>query len=234
MKKNIFLCSVMVLFFIGCGGGSDTKEVNDSNLSIVESGTLVSESNLSEAVKEETRNCTQIATFDYTYKYAKSNTGEYITVGDENYTIVAMPFFEYETGDHYYIKYPVPYIHYMTLDVSYEPNDTSCYTHSISNFPAMYDDTTEGAWYGANFGSSVSTLSISKVIFSGIYIKINKTVLHLNFFEYKDIQTNPIEQSMDARDSIDWEKLDINKKILLDDIKTLLNHIEIIKIVKDN
>jgi len=261
--KQIFYILLITssIFIVGCGGGggsSDNKELSESNLSDstseISDSEELGESNLSEETSEildneesseadlsEDNNCNITGTFDYTYKHIQSKIGDKITIGDQKYTIVAIPFIEYQTGEHYYIKYPEEsrkdIVHTIGLHTSYASSDSSCYTNSISNFPAMYDGTPEFAWYDVDFTPKSPKLSIKKAIIStDMKIKINKTVLHFTFFEVENIHTSPIENSssMDARDSINWENVDINKKIFLDDRKRWLDYIEIAKITKDN
>jgi hypothetical protein len=181
--------------------------------------------------------------FPYTYQYISSNIGDTITVGGIEYIIVALPFIEHATGDKYYLKRPIIKSRNnnynidlrISLITGYVQQDDTCYSSTFSGFPANFHD---GIYYRHHYGATIydttnssSTFTISAEAGHWIAIKINQTVFTLwSNLESKKLQDTPLSTGdVDLRDNIDWLKMGVDLS-LIDDVKTLMNYIKIIKI----
>ena len=182
-----------------------------------------------------------VSPFNYTYEYIDSNIGDKIMVGDEEYTIVAIPFVEYKTGDHYYIKLPNRnknnYSNFIRLNVYPLLNsDISCYPDLFSGFPSDYG---EGISYSTEYrkfdprsmGSTnpINKFYVEQIVTFSLNIKINQSKLMFYYRLTKENQTEVMEEDdIDGRDNIDTSKVNINTG-LVNNVKILLNYVEIKK-----
>ena len=179
-----------------------------------------------------------VSPFNYTYEYIDSNIGDKIMLGDEEYTLFAIPFVEYKTGDHYYIKLPSKQPNFMRLNVYPLLNSTSsCYSDVFSGFPADYG---EGIEYNTQYKKSdprstgniypINKFYVEESIVFNLNIKVNQSKLMLYYRFTKKNQSEVVaEDDIDGRDNIDLSKVKIDTA-LVNKLKTLLNYIEIKKI----
>lgn len=209
--KTIFVISIMIAWFaLGCGGG------DSSGMNLADSGG-------SPAITK----C-DTSPFGYNYNYTPSEIGDIIKVGGIEYVITAMPFLEYGTGEHYYIKVPATkYGGNISFNYTsqYMTNDTSCYPYSFAGLPSSNNEinyyTTYNVYGNFNVGQSASFMSS---------IKINQTKLTMRMYPNKAIQNTPIAAGdADLTDNVNWEGLGVDTS-LVDNTKTLLNYIQIVKI----
>ena len=183
--------------------------------------------------------------FKYTYSYISSNIGDTITVNNREYVIVAMPFIEYGTGDHYYVKYPVVKVNSSfsskTLDTStsistnyVEPGNT-CFTHTFAGYPARdYSTIYYNTSYNASMADPAETYTnyrISNTSYHTVQIKINQTEVNLQYYYLTDTIQDSLVNSgdVDMTDNIDWSKLGVDTA-LVDSVKMLMNYVEVVKI----
>ncbi len=212
------------------------NEVND-NFQALSDQIATLESNVSSITGGSNENNCDASPFTYSYSYVSSNIGDVITVAGIEYIIVAAPFLEYASGDHYYIKYPVNNSNFtangfkLQTSTIYVSNDTSCYPYSFAGFPSTNNEISYSTryfqWYGDIF-SITNTASFQTTI------KINQTELSLSWAFYENQSKVVSEKSytlgdFDLTDNIDWSGLGVDNT-LVDTTKTLLNYIEIVKI----
>ena len=179
--------------------------------------------------------------FDYTYSYHISQIGDEITIAGKKYKIVAMPFVEFGTGDHYYIKYPVEINTYGTyvstsaaVTTTYLKTGTSCYKDVLSGQKANID-ISYSRIYSASMGSSDSTSSGNFIIKNnaGIYanVKINQTQISIYFWDnVNDLQNTLITSGdFDMRDNINWDAVNADTT-MVNNLKKMMDYVQIIKI----
>jgi len=220
------------------------SEVNENFKSLSDKLTTL-ENNVSSnsaAIQADGGDC-DAPVFTYTYQYIPSDIGDTITVGGVDYIMVAMPFIEYGTGDHYYIKQPVKKLSYPSTDninlniyfsTNYVQQGVECYTETFSGFPAQgWDGIRYENSYGANItepGTSSDALTTNARVYGSQTIKINQTNFAMFIYLTKELQNTSLSSGdVDLRDNIDWSVLDIDTS-LVDDLKTLMNYVEIVKI----
>ncbi len=179
--------------------------------------------------------------FPYTYQYTPSQIGDTITVRGVEYIIVALPFIEHGTGEHFYIKKPVIKTYSSNnidlriyLDTEFVNKGTSCYPSSFSGYPAQYS---EGIRYGHNYQASIadpanngSKFTINKSAYNSVRVKINQTTFGIYVGLNQTVQdTSMTSGDVDLRDNINWSSLGVDTS-LVNDLKTLFNYVEIVKI----
>ena len=218
------------------------SEVNSNFQSLSDKITTL-EGNVSDIVSggSDSSNC-YTSPYTYTYSYTPSNIGDTITLNGVEYIMVAMPFIEFSTGDHYYVKYPVQKSTsssmdmnlYTNIDTSYINVGDECYPYTFAGFPASdYTLIRYNNRYSAIMADpadSGSTYSISRSVYSIVNIKINHTVFYFYMSLGNTIQETLLSSGdVDMRDDINWAEM-YNDTSLVDDVKTLMNYIEIVKI----
>ncbi len=210
------------------------SEVN-ANFQALSNKITTLEGNVSDVVSGGV-NC-DASPFTYTYTYTPSNIGDVVNINGVEYIIVAHPFLEYGTGDHYSIKYPMIKNQFdkngmlLQWGTNYVVDDTSCYPYTYANYPSSTNEirysTSYHQWYGSDFTITEGTSFFTT-------IKINKTKLdaHINWYSapVKEVSREPYTPGdYDLTDNIDWSKLGVDNT-LVEDVKTLMNYVEIVKI----
>lgn len=216
------------------------SEVNSNFQSLSDKITTL-EDNVSNIVSggSDGSNC-YAGAYTYNYSYVPSNIGDTITLSGEEYIMVAMPFIEFSTGDHYYVKYPAKkqlsslgMSLSASIGTSYVKAGTECFLYTFAGFPA---NNYPSIGYYNNYSATMSDFTgasnymITRSTSSSISVKINQTMLNLMMYLTNNIQVTPLSSGdVDMRDNINWEKM-YNDTSLVDDVKTLMNYIEIVKI----
>lgn len=194
-------------------------------------------SNISTSIQGNSADCNKNV-FPYTYQYTPSDIGDIVTVRGVEYIIVALPFIEHATGDHYYIKKPVkkPTSNvslFVSISTSYVQQGTECYTESFLGFPASANTSIRySIGYSGRLSdpaSSYDAFSITHNVGYNRTIKINQTILAISMGLNEILQTPIITSDADFTDDINWSAPVIDNSIV-DDLKTLFNYIEIVKI----
>lgn len=218
------------------------SEVN-ANFKALSDQLIVLENNVSNVSSNSGSSCSEKSPFSYIYTYTPSAISETVTVRGVEYIMVAMPFIEFGTGDHYYVKYPEEKLSYdtrknMSLSTSistrYVQKGDTCYLYTFSGFPANdYTSIGYSNYYSALMedpAGSSSSYRISRNAGGGASIKINQTVLYISMSLSENIQNTPIASGdVDMSDNINWTDMS-NDTTLVNDVKTLLNYVEIVKI----
>ncbi len=220
------------------------SEVN-ANFQALSDKVSILESNVttnSEAIEKESSDCWK-SPYTYTYTYTPSSIGDTVMVGGKDYIMVAMPFIEHGTGDHYYVKYPKEkqgYISsktmsvYTTISTRYVKPGDSCFTHTFAGFPA--NDYT-AIYYDNRYtaimedpADSRSTYRVNSSAGGGVSVKINQTILWFNVDGFqKKIQESQLSSGdVDMSDNLNWSDM-ANDISLVDNVKTLMNYVEIVK-----
>jgi hypothetical protein len=178
------------------------------------------------------------APFDYTYSYRASQIGDLISIGGKEYKIVAMPFVEFGTGDHYYIKYPIQinkYGEYISASASIYANylkaGDSCFKDTLSgqkaNITTGYATTYSASMRDTSAGSFMVTNNAT------IYatIKINQTQINVYIVDYiNEVQNTALTAGdYDMRDNIEWSAMSVDNA-LVDNIKRAMDYVQIVKI----
>lgn len=196
--------------------------------------------NNSAAIASESGNCDQ-KIFPFTYQYTPSSIGDTVTINGVEYIMVAEPFIEHGTGDHYYIKRPIVKTNnskninlYSYIYTYYVQQGTECYPLTFSGFPSKYSDGIDYRhYYNASIADPADTSNdyeIENWASATIFVKINQTTLQLNFSIRNKLQQTLIDSGdVDLRDNINWSVLDVDTS-LVDNLKTLINYVEIVKI----
>jgi hypothetical protein len=216
------------------------SEVNANFQSLSDKITTL-EDNVSNIVSggSDSSNC-YASPYTYNYSYIPSNIGDTITLSSVEYIMVAMPFIEFSTGDHYYVKYPVKkqlsslgMMLSASIGTSYVNVGNECFLYTtFAGFPAN-----NYLSYYNNYSATMSDFAgannymISRSISSNVSVKINQTMLNLIMYLTNNIQMTPLSSGdVDMRDDINWVEM-YNDTSLVDDMKTLMNYIEIVKIL---
>lgn len=174
--------------------------------------------------------------FTYSYEYNTSNIGDTITVNQKKYTIVALPFIEYGTGDHYYIQFPslsndADSSDVFSISTSYrEETGNKCCCDTFSEYPSMM---ISRVIYSNSYGVSGGNLSTNTQVYLPFYIKINNTEVTGSLsstYAYEIGTPSSIsEGDNDLTDNLDWTQVD-RKNALIESLKILMNHVKIVKI----
>lgn len=218
------------------------SEVN-ANFKALSDKIVTLENNVTDIVSGGGDNICFESPHSYTYNYTPSSIGDTITVRGIEYIIVAMPFIEYGTEDHYFIQYPAEkqgsdpsknMSVYTYIYTNHAKADNECHPFTFSGFPASdYTKIRYGNNYRARMedpADSGSTYGASKSASGSVSIKINQTHLSISTSIYEYIQQTPIASGdVDMRDDLDWSKMGIDTT-LINDVKTLMNHIKIEKL----
>ncbi len=231
--KIFLLLSIIVVIFTACGGGGSSSSTAVIIPDVPDTPSTPNIPDVPDTPSTPNDDDCYKSPYSYTYKYIPSNIGDTITVRGVEYTMKAMPFVEFGTGDHYYIKKPIARISTDTdfpfdLNTHYVQQGNACYPSSFSGFPSN-NATID---YSRNYSAQMSTLNITDQVFPVISVKINQTLLHFIFTSSlsKTMQSTPINPGdIDLRDDIDWSSLNIDTT-LVEDFKTLMNYVEIVKI----
>jgi len=155
--------------------------------------------------------CDSFGVHTYQYEYKPSNPGDLITIGDDNYRIVKVPFVEFKTGKSFYIQYPIiesvsnPKHLLVSLSTSHilnKPDD--CLVLSIGGLKTnVIINTLESRTLsyivfgernnkeGVSIYAGSKRESVSKYIFINLSIYIEETMLSLSLSK-KDIEKGSI------------------------------------------
>jgi hypothetical protein len=177
------------------------------------------------------------APFDYTYSYRTSQIGDIIRIGGKEYKIVAMPFVEFGTGDHYYIKYPIKINQYG----EYSNASASIYATYLKAGDSCFKDTLAGqkanitTGYATAYSASMADGSSGNFIVvntATIYanIKINQTQISIYIADYtNEVQNEAIASGdFDMRDNIKWDALSVDNT-LVENIKQVMDYVQVVK-----
>ena len=105
-------------------------------------------------------------------------------------------------------------------------NDTSCYPYSFAGLPSSNNEIN----YSTNYYNISGNFSVGQSASFMSSIKINQTKLLMWMRSDKAIQNTPIAAGdADLTDNVNWEGLGVDTS-LVDNTKTLLNYIQIVKI----
>jgi len=245
MKKITLNIIAMITITIGLSANvpytfqpstpAKASEVN-ANFQDLEAKLITLENKISKSIK-----CDK-SPYVYTYSYTPSSIGDTITVGGKEYIIVAMPFIEHGTGDHYYIKYPEEkqgHDSSKTMSVStsiyteHVKSGNICYTHTFAGYPA--NDYTDIGYYNdydaimEDPSDKGSRYRVGRGANNQVSIKINQTLLYFTSNFRERIQDSQlISGDVDMTDNLDWSKMDANLS-LVNNVKILLNYVEIVK-----
>jgi len=221
------------------------SEVND-NFSSLDHRITALENNSASQSKSDSSSSTSYENCDksvflYHYQHIPSKIGDVITIGDAKYKIVAIPFEEFASKEHYYIKYPVKidkdgHFSYTSLNLGYVQKGNSCYPDNIKGFPAkIYNPNYSRIYtlmddYNSDTSEKERKLNISDSSWSNVQIKINQTTILLYIGSSTKLQSKIVSNSkVDFRSDINWQRLNIQKQ-LPEQVKRFLNYIDIVKI----
>lgn len=212
----------------------------DNRITALENNSISQNKNDSSSSATTYENCDK-SVFTYEYKYIASNIGDEITIGTDKYKIIAVPFEEFTSKEHYYIKLPAYVgeegeVRFDNFRISYDKIGTSCYPDNIKGFPAKISNPSYDRYYtilknyNSDTGKSEKELKISDWSYGSVQIKINQTTLHIYTSMRTKLQSiNASDSKDDFRNDIDWQKLNIQNQ-LPEQVKFFLNHIDIVKI----
>lgn len=216
------------------------SEVN-ANFKALSDQLIVLENNVSNVSSNSGSSCSEKSPFSYIYTYTPSAIGETVTVRGVEYIMLAMPFIEFGTGDHYYVKYPSIKSNdtdkninlYTSIYTRYEV-ENGCYIYNFAGFPSKYySDINYYTNYSARIDEPAATddkYVIEHNVDFFTDIKINQTTLNIRMSIDKKTQVTPIVSGdVDMTDNIDWDAANIVPD-LVNDVKTLTNYVEIVKI----
>ncbi len=220
------------------------SEVNDNFSSLDNRITSLenkSGSKKNDATNSSIDNCDK-SVFSYHYKHTPSNIGDEVTIGDDKYKIVAVPFEEFGSKEHYYIKYPSKLDKDGKLSssvrLSYVMNSSSCYPDKIKNFPAKisFGQYSRSIFTRNNYNVATGKYENSMQVLDSTTawgsVKINQTIIDLPYYpsSSKTLQKKVIStKQYDFRDDIDWQKLNIQNQ-LIENSKKFFNYIDIVKV----
>lgn len=249
--KNILKQTIIgatVVIFTACGGGggespSDTGAQTIGGVTTTEGGTNIDGDTTTGGTTTEGGTSTEYKDcflgHKYTYDYNSSAVGDEIVVNGVTFTIAAMPFVEYGTGDHYYIQFPVKkeiedgVIHHSaTIDTSYVQADTSCYPDEISGYPSKFHG---GIQYYTSYLKGYDKFILQQGSSGNPEIKINKTRIRVAIDTVRDATSITSQETVvnpnitSLKDVVDWSKAKVDT-ILIDARRILLNHIKITRI----
>ena len=166
---------------------------------------------------------------NFKYEYIDSTIGDEITIGTKKYKIIALPFEEFETKEHYYLKYPLELSQTDDIVFYYTNKDISCYPDKIKEFPAKFSIGEYRRDISVDNKISESKISMDDILYDSLEIKVNKTEINISFFSKQNIiEEDTGSNQSDFRDEIDFTDLH-NPKELMDNRK-FLNYIEVVKL----
>jgi len=179
--------------------------------------------------------------FEYKYEYIANEIGDIITVGDKKYRIIAVPFEEFKSKKHFIVTYPVRIdenkAFRTSIYTSYVKKGDKCYPNKINGFPAEFNNIgySKSISVGSNYEHLQTTdyhnyLNIEGRSSSFVSIKINQTTLHVYMslsheLQKKDFSSNHVDFSKE----VDWKNME-SPDTLVENIKTLLNYVNIAEI----
>jgi len=166
----------------------------------------------------------------YKYKHTESEVGDIITVGGKKYIIVKIPFLEFGSRGHYYVKMPVEYDassnYNVWLNTEFVGKSTKCFRYRFAGYPSLNNR----IWYsdGISFNTYNNKLYASNSISFYTGIKVGRTVVTISMYLWIDKQV-AAPSAPDFTDGAPWNFMK-KKNTFIANLKKLLNYIEIGKV----
>ena len=173
-----------------------------------------------------------------TYQKKVALVGDIITLGTIKYTVIAVPFKEFGTGDHYYLKIPVDLARTYYHNFSFKHKESTLGLPAdlyISNYPVKVTFIQDSWQINISKNNSTNFLSLTQKyrVFGYLNICINETSIELSSPQYIEevqqiIENIPLTET-DFTKYINYNNFDHNDT-LLQTFDDWIDYIEIIKV----
>ena len=172
--------------------------------------------------------------------HLESQIGDIVKIGNEKYKIMAFPFIDFGSKEHYYLKVPVAidkygensYSMYFDYYTRYVKGRSSCYRYRMSGYPSANNQIfySENFYFDKNKADKQidESLSYSNDVFFGTEVVVGKTALSFGIWMGR-VGNRVTSEDADYTDDVEWSKLNAKRK-LVNNIRKWVKYVEIGKL----
>lgn len=168
----------------------------------------------------------------YTYSRTSSGIGEVIVIDDIRYRIIRIPFYEFATGEHYAVTYPVKEGSsiYESFNTSHDINKSVEKCGVSVNGQKVLFSISDGIFYQAHDIIRKLTFHVGDGVTGRISVQVKETSLSLFYIYNERYQTTDVlTNDGDYVDEIQWDKV-THPDRSIEHVKKLMNYFWIEKL----